>query len=204
MPAERRAGSALADFARSIFDVRAWIGLLRLVHHYNYTHVRERRALVLGDAVRLSPTVSLAKAERIRIGDRSHVGDRCSLWAGPHRSEITIGRDTQLAPEVFVTAADYGMEPGRPMLEQPMSEASIAIGDDVWIGTGVVIVAGVTIGDGAVVGAGSVVTRSIPPGAIAAGIPARVVRMRDGSAVPAHVASSRTVRTHASGPPPAS
>ncbi len=181
MPAERRPSSALADFVRSILDPRAWIGLLRIVHHYNYTHVRERRALTLGTGVRLSPTVSLAKAERIRIGDRSHVGDRCSLWAGPHRSRITIGADTQLAPDVFVTAADYAMEPGRPMLEQPMTEASIEIGDDVWIGTGVVIVAGVTIGDGAVVGAGSVVTRSIPPGAIAAGIPAKVLRMRDGS-----------------------
>lgn len=183
MPAERRPGAALADFARSVLDPRAWIGLLRLVHHYNYTHVRERRELAMGEGVRLSPTVSLAKAERIRIGDRSHVGDRCSLWAGPHRSEITIGRDTQLAPAVFVTAADYRMDLGRPMLEQPMREASIAIGDDVWIGTGVVIVAGVTIGDGAVVGAGSVVTSSIPPFAIAVGSPARVVRMRDGSGV---------------------
>lgn len=185
MPAADRRHAALADFLRSILDPRAWIGLLRLVHHYNYTHVRERRVLALGAAVRLSPTVSLAKAERIRIGDRSHVGDRCTLWAGPRHSQITIGADTQLAPEVFVTAADYSMALGRPMLEQPMQEASITIGDDVWIGTGAVIVAGVTIGDGAVVGAGAVVTRDVPPRAVAVGSPARVVRMRDDSPVPA-------------------
>ena len=49
------------------------------------------------------------------------------------------------------------------------------IGDDCWLGTGVVVVAGVEIGDGCVVGAGAVVTRSLPPGSVAVGVPARVV-----------------------------
>jgi maltose O-acetyltransferase len=52
----------------------------------------------------------------------------------------------------------------------------VVIGEDVWIGGGVIVCPGVTIGRGTVVGAGSVVTRSMPPGVFAAGNPCRVLR----------------------------
>lgn len=58
------------------------------------------------------------------------------------------------------------------------ADQAVVIGNDVWIGARVVIRRGVTIGDGAIIGAGSVVTRDIPPYAIAAGVPARVIKMR--------------------------
>ena len=60
----------------------------------------------------------------------------------------------------------------------PETRGDIVIGSDVWIGTGVTILSGVTIGHGAIVATGAVVTRDIPPYAIAAGVPARVVRYR--------------------------
>jgi len=52
------------------------------------------------------------------------------------------------------------------------------IGNDVWIGGNVLIKAGVSVGDGAVIGMGSVVTKDVPPYAIVAGCPARVIRKR--------------------------
>jgi acetyltransferase-like isoleucine patch superfamily enzyme len=58
------------------------------------------------------------------------------------------------------------------------TKGGIVVGDDVWLGFGVVVLDGVRIGKGAVVGAGSVVTRDIPDNAIAVGVPARVVKMR--------------------------
>ena len=58
------------------------------------------------------------------------------------------------------------------------TKGGIVIGDDAWLGVGVIVLDGVKIGKGAVVGAGSVVTRDIPDGAIATGVPARVVKMR--------------------------
>ena len=59
---------------------------------------------------------------------------------------------------------------------------AVAIGNDVWIGDRVVILPGVHIGNGCIIGAGAVVTKDIPDNAIAAGVPARVIRFRDSDA----------------------
>lgn len=60
----------------------------------------------------------------------------------------------------------------------PENDLPVRIEDDVWVGTGAIILKGVVIGRGAVVAAGAVVTRDVPPYAIAAGVPAKVIRMR--------------------------
>lgn len=150
----------------------------RLLHYYGYTHVRQRRRLTLGRDVRLAPNVSFANAERIDLGDGVQVGARCSLWAGKTTSWIRVGDRTTFGPECFVTAADYGLAAGTRITDQAMVERDIVIGADCWIGTRAILTAGITIGDGAVIGAGSVVTRDVPAGAIAVGVPARVVKMR--------------------------
>ena len=88
----------------------------------------------------------------VTIGDRVLFGPRVGLYGAGH----------PLDPEVRAG----GLENGGP----------ITIGDDVWLGGGVVVLRGVTIGAGAVSAAGAVVTRDIPSGVLAAGVPCRVLR----------------------------
>ena len=160
-------GNRAISFGASIIDPRAWAHLLRMVHYYNYSHVRPRRLADIGPGVRMAPNVSMMNAERIKIGAYSHIGARCSLWAGNSVGRVTLGHHALLGPEVFITAANYRLEPGTPIMDQPMDERDVVIGADVWLGARVVVGAGVEIGDGSVVAAHSFVTRSIPPGSIA-------------------------------------
>jgi acetyltransferase-like isoleucine patch superfamily enzyme len=149
-----------------------------VVHYYNYSHVRPRRLADIGPGVRMAPNVSMMNAERITMGAYSRIGARCSLWAGNSVGRITLGHHALLGPEVFITAANYRLEPGTPIMDQPMDERDVVIGPDVWLGARVVVGAGVEIGEGSVVAAHSFVTRSLPPGSIAGGNPARIIGRR--------------------------
>lgn len=132
----------------------------------------------------MAPNVSFRNGERIQIGARAHIGEYCSLWAGDTTGRIVIGEDALFGPQVYVTASNYLFEPGTPVWRQPRVEKNVIIGAGVWLGARVTVLPGVTIGDGCVVAAGCVVTRDLPPDAVAAGVPARIVKMRDGSTVP--------------------
>lgn len=172
-----RAGRLLR-LIRSVTDVRAITGFARFVNHYNYDHIAPRRRLNLGDGVRLSPTVSFRNAQRISIGSRSRIGDRCSLWAGNDESSIDIGAECSFGPGVFVTSSNYDVSELGPVFERPTVEKDVVIGDRCWIGASVVVLPGVTIGSDCVVAAGSVVTRDVPTRTVAAGVPARPLSVR--------------------------
>ena len=168
----------IARAAGSILDPAVLVHPLRLMHYYGYSHVKPKRLISMGKAVRIAPNASFANAERIALGDGVQIGARCALWAGKSTSWIRIGAGTTFGPDCFVTAADYGLAAGTAITDQPMVERDITIGRDCWIGTKSILTAGITIGDGAVIGAGSVVTKDVPAGAIVAGAPARLIRMR--------------------------
>jgi acetyltransferase-like isoleucine patch superfamily enzyme len=170
-----------ASFAGSLLDPRCHLHALRMLHYFGYSHVRERRKVVMGADTRCAPNVSFRNGERLQIGRDCHLGERCYLWAGDSTGRIRIGDFVSLAPEVFITASDYQFEPGRPFRQQSKRERDVIIGNDVWLGARVVVTAGVTIGDGCIVGAGAVVTKDLPAGSIAAGVPARVISRRGNS-----------------------
>jgi acetyltransferase-like isoleucine patch superfamily enzyme len=133
----------------------------------------------VGEGTGIAPNVSLRNGERITLGSNCHIGESCFLWAGDAIGRIEIGDHVSLAPGVFITASDYQLVAGLPFREQPKRERDIHIGNDVWLGAGVVVTAGVTIGDGCIVGAGAVVTKDLPAGCIAVGVPAKVVGRRE-------------------------
>ena len=131
-----------------------------------------------GERVSFAPNVSFRNAERITIGAGTHIGEHSVIWAGNRSGRIVFGEKCLLAPGVVITASNYGIEQGTPVMDQPTIERDIVLGSDVWLGANVVVVAGVTIGDGAIVGAGAVVTKDLPANCIAGGVPARVIGER--------------------------
>jgi len=105
----------------------------------------------------------------IVIGDHGYVGRGVEFNI---RDSITIGDDCLIAAGVRFIDHDHGIAPGQLIRQQEGPEASITVGNDVWIGANALVLKGVTVGDGAVVAAGAVVTKSVPAGEIWGGVPA--------------------------------
>jgi acetyltransferase-like isoleucine patch superfamily enzyme len=113
----------------------------------------------------------------IEIGEEAHIQPGCHLHS--QLSRIRIGRRAEIAANCAFYNYNHGCAPHRLIVSQPLeSRGDVVVGDDAWLGHGVIVLHGVTIGEGAVIGAGSVVTSDIPPMSVAAGVPARVLRGR--------------------------
>jgi acetyltransferase-like isoleucine patch superfamily enzyme len=134
---------------------------------------------------------------RLRVGEGTLFEPGCWLTLGPEaRIEIGAGcflnRETMFAAVESIEVGDHVMfangcfvgdadhrydDPEKPITWQGFEpRGPVRIGDNVWFGVNCVVTGGVEIGDRAVIGANSVVTQSIPPGVIAAGAPAKVLR----------------------------
>ncbi len=138
---------------------------------------RRRAALAallggLGEGSEVRPPLRVDLGYRTTIGPRSFVDfNAVFLDVAP----ITIGADVLIGPNVQLLTPTHPLNPERRRATWEAAEP-ITIGDNVWLGGGVVVCPGVTIGADTVVGAGAVVTRDLPAGVVAVGNPARVVR----------------------------
>ncbi len=112
----------------------------------------------------------------LRVGDQTWIGQQCFLHAA---GGLTLGARVGVGPGVRIITSVH-QEAGRelPVLFSPIEMAPVVIEDDADLGVGSVILPGVTVGRGAVVGAGAVVTADVPPYAVVAGVPAKVLRYR--------------------------
>ena len=135
-------------------------------------------SLSQGVHIHRDTALQTGKDGAISIGAGTHIQPRCQIVS--YQGPLTIGQRCEIAPQCAFYSYDHGMLPGTPVSRQPfISRGGIVVGDDVWLGFGVIVLDGVQIGNDAVVGAGSVVTRSIPENCIAVGNPARVVKHRN-------------------------
>lgn len=126
----------------------------------------------LGEETVVRPPIRVDYGDQLSIGSHGFVNfNLVALDVAP----IAIGDHCQIGPNVQLLTAYHPVaaEPRRQALE---AASPIAIGDNVWLGGGVIVLPGVTIGDDTVVGAGAVVTKDLPPGVVAVGNPARVIR----------------------------
>ena len=130
----------------------------------------------LGDKVTLNRYAYVQGGDGgVRLGDRVEINN-FSIVNGT--GGVDIGDDTLVGPGVRIISYQHRFAPGATIRSQPAEVLPIRIGRDVWLGANCVILAGVTIGDGAVVAAGAVVREDVPPGAVVAGVPAKMKKMR--------------------------
>jgi acetyltransferase-like isoleucine patch superfamily enzyme len=113
------------------------------------------------------------------IGDHTWIGQGCFFHSA---GGITIGKAVGIAPMVKIITSRHKMQDlSEPVLFQDLELEGVTIGSGSNIGIGAIILPGVTIGEGAVIGAGAVVTRAVPPFAVAAGNPAKIIKYRESS-----------------------
>jgi acetyltransferase-like isoleucine patch superfamily enzyme len=113
----------------------------------------------------------------ISIGAKTVMGQECTISAYQH---VSIGRECVIADRVMLIDFDHGVvDVETPIRLQGIYKRDVRVGNNVWIGYGACILRGVTVGDNAVIGTNAVVTRDVPANAVVAGVPARVLRVRD-------------------------
>ncbi|WP_007518965.1 sugar O-acetyltransferase [Pseudofrankia saprophytica] len=153
----------------------------RLRERYNATraHEPELRAEILdellgtvGEGVEILPPLHVDYGYQTTVGPGTFVNTGAVLL---DVARISLGADVQIGPGVQLLTPTHPLD---PVLRRTGREAGepITIGDNVWLGGGVIVCPGVTIGQNSVVGAGAVVTRDLPPNVLAVGNPARVIR----------------------------
>ena len=135
------------------------------------------RGIRIGDGVFIGRnTILSCKNGDIELADGANLGFNCEVFSA---SRVAIGKSVLMAAYCYVIGGDHDFsDPTRPVLEQQRKSAGVTIGDGAWMGAGAKILDGVEIGNGAVIGAGAVVRDSVAAGAIAVGIPARIVASR--------------------------
>jgi acetyltransferase-like isoleucine patch superfamily enzyme len=113
----------------------------------------------------------------VAIGAKTVLGQECTISS---YQRVSIGRECVIADRVMLIDFDHGMvEVERPIRVQGIYKRDVRVGNNVWIGYGACILRGVTVGDNSVIGTNAVVTRDVPANAVVAGVPARVIRMRE-------------------------
>ncbi len=152
-----------------------------LMDAFNATSARnpqERRRLLtellgaVGEGTEIRPPLRVDYGSHIRIGARSFVNFGLVAL---DVAAITIGDDVQIGSYVQLLTPTHPVDP-EPRRAKWEAAKPIVIGDNVWLGSGAIVLAGMTIGANTVVGAGSVVTRDLPANVVAVGNPARVIR----------------------------
>ncbi|MBR2919168.1 MAG: sugar O-acetyltransferase [Clostridia bacterium] len=126
----------------------------------------------MGSDVIITPPFWCDYGYNISVGNNFYANHGLVITDG---AKVTFGNNVFIAPYCCITTAEHAIDPEMRKAGVEIAKP-ITIGNNVWIGAHSTILAGVTIGDNSVIGAGSVVTKDIPSGVVAVGVPCRVLR----------------------------
>lgn len=123
-------------------------------------------------------TILSAKGGQIRLGDGANVSSHCRIAT---QSSIDIGESVLIAAYVYIGPGNHQMQSSDvPLIERPMAiKGGVKIGAHSWVGAHSTVLDGVTIGRDVIIGAHSLVKEDVPDRAIVAGVPAKVIRLRE-------------------------
>jgi acetyltransferase-like isoleucine patch superfamily enzyme len=139
--------------------------------------------------------------DRLEMGERAYIAAHAYVTGeitsgadstiNPYavvRGRITLGDGVRIGAHASILAFNHGTAPDRPIFKQPHTALGITVGDDVWIGSNVVVLDGVTIGAHSIIGAGAVVTKNVDEWSVVVGNPARKLRDRRDEPAPKDLA----------------
>lgn len=135
------------------------------------------RGITIGSGVFIGRnTILSCKGGDIDVEDGANIGFNCEIFSASH---VRLGRDALLAAYCYLIGGDHDFSDAtRPVLAQGRRSTGITVGAGAWLGAGAKVLDGVSIGDRAIVGAAALVRDAVPAGAIAVGIPAKVIGNR--------------------------
>lgn len=154
---------------------------LGLMHEFNTLHpkdVREQKKIIrklfgkIGQTFTINPPFYCDYGCHIFAGENLYINYDCTIL---DCAEVRIGNNVLIATKVQIYAAYHPTDPAVRLTGKELAEP-VSIGDNAWIGGGVIICPGVSIGANTTIGAGSVVTKDIPDNAVAVGNPCRVIK----------------------------
>lgn len=186
----RKLRSALLKFLRNTVS-----GSTKLRIRFFYDNVS------FGENVKLGRMVSIRTTDggKVVVGDNVCIEDSCLIVAqkgllsigngtyvghGTHIcsiDQVAIGQNCLIAAYCVIRDMQHGMETGLPMADQPQLASLVELEDDVWLGAHAVVTSGVKLGHGCVVAANAVVTKDVDANMIVGGVPAKVLKNRDGA-----------------------
>lgn len=136
------------------------------------------RLCAFGSGSRIYSMARIYVPRSVSIGRNVSINDFVHIWGG---GGVIIGDNTLIAAHCVITSQTHDVSALKlgKLYRQTAVASGVKIGNNVWIGSGVIILPGVTIGNDSVVAAGAVVTRDVPAGTLVAGMPARPVRRLD-------------------------
>lgn len=147
--------------------VRAFANAVRILREFETLHAGPRRRIRAGKNCVIDQQTWLVNGHHIRLGDNVKISVFSTVIAG-NVAEIHIGTNTIIGPGVTIVAINHGTAAhDGPIRFQEWKESPVTIGDDVWIGSGAIVLPGAIIGSGTVIGAGTIVRGTIRPGVIA-------------------------------------